>query len=243
MHIVYKQVGETPLQCMQRLFDTTADTYTYAGRLDPMAEGLLLILVNEECKQARQYYNLTKSYEYSFITGISTDTYDFLGKITDTHHLEKPLDKKIKQTIKTFINTQTLSYPPYSSKTVHGIPLFQHARRNTLHTIAIPTNTIHIAAHTLTDIKTTTTDTIKKEMVKVIQNLTGDFRQKEILQQWQTLPNRTIQEYSATTTASSGTYIRAIVHEIGNRINCPTTTTHIKRTKIGTWTKPGTYTL
>lgn len=243
MHIVYKKISETPLQCVQRLFDTTKNIYTYAGRLDPMAEGLLLILKNEECKQAKQYHNLTKTYEYSFITGISTDTYDCLGTITDTRDPEKPLTKKIQQVINMLIDTQTFPYPPYSSKTVNGTPLFQYARANTLHTIPIPTGTVHIAEHKLTNTHTITTDTLKKEIVPAIKNITGDFRQKEVLQQWQTLPNQPLQQYSATITASGGTYIRAIVHEIGKRINCPTTTTHIKRTKIGAWTNPGAYTL
>ncbi len=243
MHIVYKQVGETPLQCIQRLFDTTTNTYTYAGRLDPMAEGLMLVLKNEECKQAKQYYNLTKSYTYSFITGISTDTYDCLGKITDTRHPKKPLNKKIQQVIKALINTQTLPYPPYSSKTVRGVPLFQYARENTLHTISVPTSTIRITEHEITNTHATTTDILTKEIINTIQNVIGDFRQEEVVQQWQALPNRTLQQYSATITASGGTYIRAIVHKIGNHIDCPTVTTHIKRTKIGKWTKPGTYML
>ena len=243
MHIVYKQIGETPLQCIKRLFNTATNTYTYAGRLDPMAEGLLLILENEECKQAKQYHNLTKSYTYQFITGISTDTYDCLGKITSVHDLKKPLHKKIQQTVKAFTGTQTLPYPPYSSKTVRGVPLFQYARENTLHTITIPTNIVQIAEHTLTNIHTTNTETLKKEIKNAVQNIAGNFRQKEILQQWQALPDQTLQRYSATITASSGTYIRAIVHKIGNQIDCPTTTTHIKRTKIGKWTKPGIYTL
>lgn len=243
MHIVYKQIGETPLQCIQRLFNTEENTYTYAGRLDPMAEGLLLILENEECKQAKQFHHLTKAYTYSFITGISTDTYDCLGKITDMRNLENPLDKKIQQVIRDLNSTQTLPYPPYSSKTVHGIPLFQYARENTLHTIPTPTNTIQITEHKLINTHTTDTKTIAKEIVETIQNIQGDFRQEEIIKQWQTAPNQTLQQYSATIVASGGTYIRAIVHEVGRRINCPTTTTHIRRTKIGKWTKPGTYTL
>ena len=243
MHIVYKEVGETPLQCLQRLLNTAKNTYTYAGRLDPMAEGLLLVLENEECKQAKQYHNLTKAYTYSFITGISTDTYDCLGKITDIDNNKKPLDKEVRQAIGDLINTQTFPYPPYSSKTVHGTPLFQYARENTLHTIAIPTNTIQITEHRMIKTQITNTDTVTKDLTNTMQNINGDFRQEEILRQWQTLPSQTLQQYSATITASSGTYIRAIVHEIGNRIKCPTTTTHIKRTKIGKWTKPGTYTL
>ena len=241
MHIVYKHIGETPLECIQRLFDTTTHTYTYAGRLDPMAEGLLLILKNEECKHAKQYHNLTKTYNYSFTIGISTDSYDCLGKITNTTYPTETLDKKIKKIISTLIGTHTLSYPPYSSKTVHGKPLFEYARDNTLHTITIPTNTIHITEHTLTDIQTTTIDDLKKEIIKNIQKVTGNFRQKEILQQWQELPNQVIQQYSATIATSGGTYIRTIVHEIGNRIGYPTITTHIKRTKIGICSKTKTY--
>ena len=234
MYIVYKHVGETPLQCIQRLFDTATNSYTYAGRLDPMAEGLLLVLENEECKQAKQYHNLTKSYEYSFIAGISTDTYDCLGKITNIQYPEKSLDKKIQRVINVLTDTQTLPYPPYSSKTVDGIPLFEHARQNKLHAITLPTNTIYITEHKLTDIQTTTIDKLKKEIIESIQKVTGDFRQDEILRQWQKLPDQTVQRYTATLTASGGTYVRAIVHEIGNYIGYPTVTAHIKRTKIGT---------
>ena len=241
MHIVYKQIGETPLQCIQRLFNTATDTYTYAGRLYPMAEGLLLILKNEECKNAKRYHNLTKTYEYSFIIGISTDSYDGLGKITDTQYPQKPLDKKIQQVIESVTGTLTFPYPPYASKTVNGKPLFAYARENILHTIRRPTKTVQIKKHTLINTQTTTVNDLKTKIIDSIQKVTGDFRQKEIIQQWQALPNQTVQHYTASITATSGTYIRAIVHAIGNRINYPTVTTHIKRTAIGEWTKTGTY--
>ena len=237
MHIVYKQVGETPLQCIQRLFDTTAHTYSYAGRLDPMAEGLLLVLVDEEGEDAKRYYSLSKSYEYSFAVGVSTDTYDCLGEITATRYPEKSFDTAIQQHIDALVGEQTFPYPPYSSKPVDGIPLFRYARKNTLHTITIPTNTVHIAEHTLTDVQTTTLHDLKTGVVAKVQKVRGDFRQKETIRQWQALPDYPITIYSATIAASGGTYVRAIVHEIGNRIGYPTVTTHIKRTKIGEWTQ------
>ena len=50
-----KAVGQTPLQCMEAWRNEvgiSADIpLTYAGRLDPMASGKLLILVGEECKK------------------------------------------------------------------------------------------------------------------------------------------------------------------------------------------------
>lgn len=238
MHVVYKKVGETPLQCIQRLFDTTKNSYTYAGRLDPMAEGLLIILEGEECKNARQYHNLDKTYEYTLIVGIGTDTYDCLGKITHKHFPEEDISEKVKETIDTLIQKQTLPYPPYSSKTINGIPLFEYARQNKLDTITAPTNTTHITQHKLTDTKTTTVKNLIKEIIEKIEKVQGDFRQKEILQDWKNIKNHNIQHFSATITASTGTYVRSIVHEIGNKIGYPTVTTGIKRTKIGKWTKP-----
>ena len=70
-----------------------------------------------------------------------------------------------------------------------------------------------------------------------IQKVRGDFRQEKIISRWQTLPDHPITLYSATIAASGGTYVRAVVHEIGNRIGYPTVTTHIKRTQIGEWTR------
>ena len=54
MILVNKQIGETPLEALEKVrrehgFDANLPM-TYAGRLDPMAEGLLIVLVGEECK-------------------------------------------------------------------------------------------------------------------------------------------------------------------------------------------------
>ena len=241
MHIVYKKLSETPLQCIQRLFNIAKNTYTYAGRLDPMAEGLLIILKNEECKNAKQYHNLGKTYEYTFIVGISTDTYDCLGKITHTNYPKEDIREKVKKVISTLTKKQMFAYPPYSSKTINGKPLFEYARQNKLNTIHIPTNPVYITEHSLTETQTTDTNTLVKEMAEKIKRVTGDFRQKEILQDWKSMQSQKIQHFSATITTGAGTYIRAIVHEIGKQVGYPTVTTSIKRTKVGKWTKTGTY--
>ena len=83
--IVYKNLGETPLECLERVRSEQgiADDIpmTYAGRLDPMAEGLLIILIGEECKNKEKYLGLDKTYEFKILVGFSTDTYDLLGMI------------------------------------------------------------------------------------------------------------------------------------------------------------------
>ena len=58
-YFVHKRWGETPLEALERLRaeeGIAADVpMTYAGRLDPAAEGLLIILTGEECKNKDAY--------------------------------------------------------------------------------------------------------------------------------------------------------------------------------------------
>jgi len=82
---LYKQTGVTPLQTIKQLqkrYPEYQDSKLgYAGRLDPMAEGVLLVLVDEENKKRRTYESLEKEYEFYMLFGVKTDTYDILGKM------------------------------------------------------------------------------------------------------------------------------------------------------------------
>ena len=248
MIILYKKVGETPLACVQRTLDTENNIYAYAGRLDPMAEGLLLVTENEECKNANAYYNLHKTYDYEFITGISTDTYDCLGEITAVRVPSDDLTDAVSAAVRGLRGMVTLPYPPYSSKPVNGRPLFAHARRNALHTITVPEKTVHITHHELTGTWTVPFHTFRRHITDRLRNAPDGFRREEIVGAWNAFerdyalaPDTMLRVYSATVSGSGGMYVRALVHAIGNQIGCPTVTTRIVRTAVGPWTVPGRY--
>jgi tRNA U55 pseudouridine synthase TruB len=86
---VQKERGETLAVLLERfrseytLDDTTK--LTYAGRLDPMAEGLVLVLAGESRFQKDTLLGLAKEYEIEVLFGIATDTLDPLGVITETN--------------------------------------------------------------------------------------------------------------------------------------------------------------
>ena len=123
---------------------------TYAGRLDPMASGLLLILAGKEVKQKERYLKLSKEYEFEILFGFSTDTHDILGKVYHSNILtnvginlsKKKLVKLIRSNLKNFQGEFTQDYPMYSSKTVKGKPLFQYAR--TGEEVDIPNRKIYV---------------------------------------------------------------------------------------------------
>lgn len=83
--ILEKKVGETPLSCAEDYRaqhpELEGVSMAYAGRLDPMASGKLLILLGEECKNQTSYHGLDKEYEFSVLFGIESDSLDVLGRL------------------------------------------------------------------------------------------------------------------------------------------------------------------
>jgi tRNA U55 pseudouridine synthase TruB len=83
VHLLYKNLGETPNEAILRFKKDNPEyegqSMTYAGRLDPMAEGLLLVLSGEELTKKDEYLNLQKTYEFEMLWGFETDTLDLLG--------------------------------------------------------------------------------------------------------------------------------------------------------------------
>ncbi len=101
--ILNKKEGETPLQALERLRSSNSKykdaKMTYAGRLDPMASGLLIILIGDEVKNKEKYLKLNKEYEFEVLFGFATDTYDILGKVVKNGSPDVS-EKLIKQNLK-----------------------------------------------------------------------------------------------------------------------------------------------
>lgn len=241
---LYKPIGLTPLQAIEQLrkrYPEYADSkLSYAGRLDPMAEGLLLILVGEANKKRGHYQALAKEYEFSVLFGVSTDTYDTLGKVT--HQTNQPMSqKKIMSLLTTllpsFLGKHFQPYPPYSSRTVHGKPLYYWARRNKLSEIIIPQKEIEIYDLKLLHATRITKQILQTIILTRIAGIHGNFRQTEIIAEWKQffLKNNTPPFALATlrVSCSSGTYIRSLAHEFGKKLGTHALAFSITRTRIG----------
>ncbi len=81
--MLYKKLGETPNERILRYKKDNPEfeqvPMTYAGRLDPMAEGLLLVLSGSEIEKKDDYLSLPKTYEFEMLWGMESDTLDVLG--------------------------------------------------------------------------------------------------------------------------------------------------------------------
>lgn len=273
---IYKKQGETPLDCINNLKKERSELagmpMTYAGRLDPMAEGLLLILVGDECLKKDEYLNLDKEYEVEVLFGFETDTYDLLGRILNasSHTLfERSSDllseqvcsagqtisnnvydcalvdsKKIcfcslNKILQKFVGDIEQKYPPYSSKPVDGKPLFVWAREGNLDKIKIPTHKVHIESIDILEQRKINKEDLQKYIKNSISKVNGDFRQEEILNNWEEAlsenKNEVFDIVKIKVLCGSGTYMRTLTHDIGKSLGTSALAFHIKRTKIGNY--------
>ncbi len=241
MIIYYKNRFETPLDALNRLRlekpELKDEILSYAGRLDPMAEGVLFVLVGEEENRDRQkYLGLDKIYEVEVLLGISTDTGDVLGLVQNTEKEGKKVsNEEIEKVVKNLEGENNFPYPVFSSRTVDGKPLHEWAREGRLDEIEIPTKASTIYCAKLIDIKTISAPDLLQSVLNDIDKIQGNFRQEEIKKSWneslQNL-NHDFQIITISIDCSSGAYMRTIAEELGKKLGTVALAYRIKRTKI-----------
>jgi tRNA pseudouridine55 synthase len=242
---IYKKYGETPLECLNRLreeFPILKDSVlSYAGRLDPLAEGLMIILVGKEANQGRHdYLKLDKVYEVEVLFGLSTDTGDVLGmpKAIDLRK-DTLTSSNINQVLETLKGHHLFHYPLFSSRTVKGKPLFEWAKEDRLDEIVIPTSEINVMEMSLIDTRIIEATKLFENIKKSIGLVTGDFRQAEIVAEWDEVffnkvsANGNFLVCKLRVKCSSGSYMRTLAEEIGRRLGLPALACNIKRTAVG----------
>lgn len=258
--VTHKPIGKTPLEVIQEIKrnDPTyaAVPMSFAGRLDPLASGKLIILVGEECKKAKDYLGLDKEYEFEVLLGIATDTYDVLGmpNINAVLLSQKPDTKLVERITKKFLGQQTFAYPPFSSKTVDGKPLLQHALEGGLDAIEIPTKDVVIhklSLNNIREIKAGELFTQIRENIESIAPVTedskalgNDFRRPVIRELYKTIEQGVSQDQTFyilkfTCICSSGTYMRTLADMIGKELAERGLAFSINRTQIGKYIPVG----
>lgn len=235
---IYKKRGEllsellTRARREQNIENSTP--ITYAGRLDPMAEGLVLLLVGDETKEKENYLGLPKVYEFEVLFGVSTDTHDVLGVIDGTS-LKTIERKDVESASKSFEGKFIQTYPIYSSKTINGKPLFMYAREGV--PVDLPGHEVSMEYIEFINFEKKKGGEIKQIAVSDISKVSGDFRQDEAKKSWEKFGIENTEEdfYIARFKAKvgSGFYIRVFAQDLGGKLGIHSLAWSIKRQSIG----------
>jgi tRNA pseudouridine55 synthase len=101
----------------------------HAGTLDPMATGLVIILVGKATKASQFLMGMDKTYEGTILLGKNTNTHDAEGDVILDRPVPPLTEAEVVAFLKTFEGDQYQTPPMFSAKKLDGVPLYKLARK------------------------------------------------------------------------------------------------------------------
>lgn len=128
--IINKQAGCTSHDIVYKVKKISNEKVGHTGTLDPLAEGVLPILIGKGTLCSKYLINHDKKYFVKLQLGIKTETADKEGKIVETQNVDKNILNKenVINILNSFIGKQEQIPPIYSAIKVNGKKLYEYAR-------------------------------------------------------------------------------------------------------------------
>lgn len=153
---IYKPKEWTSHDIVAKIKRITGEKVGHTGTLDPLAQGVLPILIGKGTQCSKYLVNHDKKYRVELKLGKRTETLDAEGKIIEEKEipqnmLEQSNKSNIEKTLKTFEGEIEQKPPIYSAIKVKGKKLYEYARKG--QEVEIPTRKITIYSIELKQIK------------------------------------------------------------------------------------------
>lgn len=184
---------------MRKLYNTKKVGHT--GTLDPMATGVLVILIGRAAKAAEYLVSDEKKYEAGLLLGKKYDTGDITGNVIEESN-NIPSSEAVFSCINSFVGKGQQIPPMYSALKVDGQKLVNLARKG----IEVERKPRDIEIYSIE--------------AKGLGN-----------------------EYKLSVHCSKGTYIRTLCEDIGEKLDCPSTMSSLRRTASGGFDIKNSYTI
>lgn len=129
--IINKEKGCTSHDIVYKIKKIFNEKVGHTGTLDPLAEGVLPILIGKGTLCSKYLINHDKKYVVNLALGQKTETADLEGKIIEEKNIpDKSLTQnEIEKVLKSFIGKQQQMPPIYSAIKVNGKKLYEYARK------------------------------------------------------------------------------------------------------------------
>ena len=165
----------------------------HAGTLDPLATGVLVLLLGRATKLSQELSSCDKEYFGKFELGVETDSHDRDGRVLREAPWQGITLEKIKDVLPSFIGEIEQLPPMISAIRYKGVRLYQLARRGAI----VPREKRKIVVYQLR-----------------LEGQEGPF----------------IHFFSRV---SKGTYLRTLVHDIGEALGCHAALSELRRIRAG----------
>ncbi|HWA85591.1 MAG TPA: tRNA pseudouridine(55) synthase TruB [Opitutus sp.] len=101
----------------------------HAGTLDPMATGLMILLIGKATRISQYLISLDKEYEGTIELGKVTDSQDADGEVVETQPVPPLTEAEVRHAMNGFLGDQYQTPPMYSAIKIGGVPLYKAARK------------------------------------------------------------------------------------------------------------------
>lgn len=121
----------------------------HGGTLDPMATGLLIILLGKGTKISERVMGHDKTYEGTLRLGIETDSQDADGQVIAEKDAAAITEEQVAEQMKARLGDQMQMPPMVSAVKIKGVPLYKLARKG--ETVERPPKLVHLYRFDLLD--------------------------------------------------------------------------------------------
>lgn len=190
----------------------------HVGSLDPLAEGVLPILLGAATRLQQHVLASLKVYDVTLVFGVQTDTMDITGQPIRVAALETSVTReRAQQALAALVGELELVPPLYSAIKFKGQPLYKYARAGRAHEIDLASlaRTVQITSITLQELS----------WVQRTHQELAHLQEVELPLQLQTLAFRVA--------CSKGTYVRSLCDLIGRRLGGAATMRSLRRVQTG----------
>lgn len=127
--VLDKPSGPTSTRCLTAIKRLGQKKIGHAGTLDPLAAGVLVVLLGEATKIAPYVMEGEKTYLGALRLGVATDTYDSEGTVTAEAPWDHVSASALAEAIASWTELTSQEVPPYSAAKHQGRPLYELARK------------------------------------------------------------------------------------------------------------------
>jgi tRNA pseudouridine55 synthase len=164
----------------------------HLGTLDPLATGVLPLVVGSFTRLAQFYNASEKTYEGVIRFGFATTTYDADGDVLGEVRPAAPAIEQVRQIAGEFVGVIEQVPPPFSAKKIHGVPAYKLARKRK----EVKLQPVKVE--------------IKEFAITGVEDDRADFCAR----------------------VASGTYMRSVAHELGQKLGCGAHLASLRRTAV-----------
>jgi len=180
----------------------------HAGTLDPLAEGVLIVLTEKDTKRQSEFMSMEKEYIAEIAFGAQSPSYDLETPLEFSNNKIEldELETKLCELLPKYTGEIQQRVPAYSAVKVDGQPLYKKARKGDVSLQQLPVKTVTINALKVTEVK---------EM-----EFEGTLLPVVVLK----------------ITCSKGFYVRSLANDLGEDLNVGGVLVKLTRTRIGDYT-------